>query len=118
MTVGKVRFEKVVPLPCRAGDLRQTCLVPSSSSCPSLVRHQNSQLSSPTLATKLIASPRTRNSRYLTSSNLDLDPMGLRSSIAHSTGFSNGRDWDAARDLPDLSGKVRMLFVDPDSTGG
>ncbi|GAA5831867.1 hypothetical protein JCM3766R1_000132 [Sporobolomyces carnicolor] len=35
--------------------------------------------------------------------------MGLRSSIAHSTGFSNGRDWDAARDLPDLSGKVAIV---------
>lgn len=37
--------------------------------------------------------------------------MGLRNTFAHSTGFSNGRDWDAARDLPDLTGKVCSRFT-------
>ncbi|GAA5976459.1 hypothetical protein JCM5350_001695 [Sporobolomyces pararoseus] len=35
--------------------------------------------------------------------------MGLRNTFAHSTGFSNGRDWDAARDLPDLTGKIACV---------
>ncbi|GAA5898514.1 SDR family oxidoreductase [Sporobolomyces salmoneus] len=35
--------------------------------------------------------------------------MGLRSTIAHSTGFSNGRDWNPDHDLADLSGKVAIV---------
>jgi hypothetical protein len=34
--------------------------------------------------------------------------MGLLSPFATRTGFSNGRDWDSDRDLPDLTGKVSL----------
>ncbi|GAA5869616.1 hypothetical protein JCM16303_000525 [Sporobolomyces ruberrimus] len=35
--------------------------------------------------------------------------MGLLSPFATRTGFSNGRDWDSDRDLPDLTGKVAIV---------
>ncbi|GAA5938419.1 uncharacterized protein JCM15063_000730 [Sporobolomyces koalae] len=35
--------------------------------------------------------------------------MGFRSALAPYTGFSNGRDWDPERDLPDLTGKVAIV---------
>jgi len=35
--------------------------------------------------------------------------MGLRDAIALRTGFSNGRDFQAARDLPDLTGMVAIV---------
>lgn len=35
--------------------------------------------------------------------------MGLRDTFALSTGFSNGRDWEPSRDLPDLTGKVACI---------